>query len=169
MYEYAVLVSSLDAEVLTFGQLYRDRADCENNFDELKNQWGWGGFTTHDLKRCQIMSRSVALIYNWWNIFVRMVEPNRHMEAITSRPLLMHAIAAKISHAGQTTIRIASQHAKASWAATALSKVAAFLRALIDNAEQLTNPQKWGRMLSYAYQKYLKGRQLDPPLQLAPV
>jgi hypothetical protein len=25
---------------------------AENNFDELKNQWGWGGFTTHDLKRC---------------------------------------------------------------------------------------------------------------------
>jgi hypothetical protein len=166
MYEYAVLVSSLDEEVLTFGQLYRDRADCENNFDELKNQWGWGGFTTHDLKRCQIMSRSVALIYNWWNIFVRMVEPDRHMEAITSRPLLMHAIAARISHAGQTTLRIASQHAKASWAAAALSKVAAFLRALINNAEQLTTSQKWCRMLSYAFQKYLKGRQLDPPLQL---
>jgi hypothetical protein len=24
-------------------------ADCENAFDELKNHWGWGGFTTHDL------------------------------------------------------------------------------------------------------------------------
>jgi hypothetical protein len=28
--------------------LYRDRGDCENAFDELKNQWGWGGFTTHE-------------------------------------------------------------------------------------------------------------------------
>jgi hypothetical protein len=25
-----------------FGQLYRDRADCENGFDELKNQVGLG-------------------------------------------------------------------------------------------------------------------------------
>ena len=32
---------SLDSEILTIGQLYRDRADCENSFDKLKNQWGW--------------------------------------------------------------------------------------------------------------------------------
>jgi hypothetical protein len=36
VWEYAVLVTSLDAEVLTIGQLYRDRADCENGFDELR-------------------------------------------------------------------------------------------------------------------------------------
>ena len=46
VWEYAALVTSLDSEILTLGQLYRDRADCENTFDELKNQWGWGGFTT---------------------------------------------------------------------------------------------------------------------------
>jgi len=28
---------------------------------------GWGGFTTHDLKRCRLLARSVALIYNWWS------------------------------------------------------------------------------------------------------
>jgi hypothetical protein len=166
-YEYAVLVSSLDEEILAFGQLYRDRADCENNFDEMKNQWGWGGFTTHDLKRCQIMSRTVALVFNWWNLFVRMVVPDRHMEAITSRPLLLHSIAAKISHAGQTTIRIASHHAKSLWASTALSKVARFLRTIVENAEQLNFTQKWYRMLSYALRKYMKGRQLHPPPLLA--
>jgi len=53
-YEYAVLVTNTDYEVLSLGQLYRDRADAENAFDELKNQWGWGGFTTHDLHRCQL-------------------------------------------------------------------------------------------------------------------
>src|SRR6185312_10603881 len=45
VWEYAALVTSLHSEILTLGQLYRDRADCENGFDELKNQWGWGGFT----------------------------------------------------------------------------------------------------------------------------
>ena len=42
-------------------QLYRDRATGENNFDELKNHWGWGGFTTRDLPRCRLMARIVAL------------------------------------------------------------------------------------------------------------
>src|SRR3954471_18696255 len=63
VYEYAVLVTALDLEVLSVAQLYRDRA--ENGFDE--NQWGWGGFTTHDLQRCRVMARCV--VYNWWSLF----------------------------------------------------------------------------------------------------
>jgi len=43
VWEYAALVTSLNSEIVTLGQLYRDRGDCENTFDELKNQWGWGG------------------------------------------------------------------------------------------------------------------------------
>ncbi|MGA7978789.1 MAG: hypothetical protein WCA32_01015 [Chromatiaceae bacterium] len=39
VYEYAVLVTSLPGEILTIAQLYRDRADAENPFDELKNHW----------------------------------------------------------------------------------------------------------------------------------
>jgi hypothetical protein len=51
VWEFSALVTSSDAEIRTLGQLYRDRGDCENDFDELKNQWGWGGFTTHDVRR----------------------------------------------------------------------------------------------------------------------
>ncbi|MBF0563571.1 MAG: transposase, partial [Alphaproteobacteria bacterium] len=69
VWEFAVLVTSLDLEVLSLAQLYRDRADSENPFDELKNQWGWAGFTTRDIKRCQIMARLIALFYNWWSLF----------------------------------------------------------------------------------------------------
>ena len=61
-YEYAVLVTSLPDEILTIAQHYRDRADAENGFDELKNQWSRGGFMTQDLHRCQVMARHTALI-----------------------------------------------------------------------------------------------------------
>jgi hypothetical protein len=74
-YEYAVLVTSLTDEVRTIAQHYRDRGDVENNFDELKNQWGWAGFTTQDRQRCQIMGRIIALVYNWWTIFMRLGIP----------------------------------------------------------------------------------------------
>src|SRR6202521_2942844 len=87
LYEYAVLVTSLKDEVRTIAQHYRDRGDSENNFDELKNQWGWASFTTHDRKRCQVMARTTALIYNWWTIFMRLEIPEKHAEAIPSRPL----------------------------------------------------------------------------------
>ena len=107
--EYAALVTSLDSEILTLGQLYRDRGDCENTFDELKNQWGWGGFTTHDLKRCRLLAGSVALIFNWWSLFVRLADLDHRPEAITSRPLLMQAIARQTQHAARVTMAAASQ------------------------------------------------------------
>jgi hypothetical protein len=168
MFEYAVLVTSLEEELLSFGQLYRDRADSENIFDELKNQWGWGGFTTRDLVRCQLIARQIALFYNWWNIFARLAEPDRHMEAITSRPLLLQAIAARVRHARQTTLKVASSHGKALFAANALARVAGFLDELIKTAEQLTSAQRWHRILSRAFKKFLKGRLLRPPPRFAP-
>ena len=139
----------------------------ENIFDEMKNQWGWGGFTTHDLARCRLAARLLALFYDWWNIFVRLAEPDLHREAITSRPLFLSAIATRTRHARQTTIRVTSSHARAKPAAKALAAVAEFLRGLAENAEQLTRLQKWRAILSRAFQAFLRGRVLRPPPRLA--
>jgi hypothetical protein len=130
VYEYSVPVTSVDEATEAFGQLYRDRGDGENIFDEMKNQWGWGGYTTHDLARCRLAARLLALFYNWWNIFIRLADPSLHREAITSRPLFLSAIATRTRHARQTTIRVTSSHAKAKPAAKALAAVATFLRGL---------------------------------------
>lgn len=167
-WEYAVLVTSLEAEPLTLAQLYRDRGDAENNFDELKNQWGWGGFTTHDLKRCQFMARIVALAANWWNLFVRLADPDQHRQALTSRPLLLQAIGRQTQHAGQTTITITSPHGQHQRARRAFLRIAGFFAGLRQTAEQLTDLDRWYRILSFALSKYLKGRQLDPPRRLQP-
>jgi hypothetical protein len=56
------------------------------------------------------MACSVALIFNWWNLFVRLADPYHHREAITCRPLLLHAIGRQTSHAGRTTLTITSVH-----------------------------------------------------------
>ena len=163
VWEFAALVTSLDAEILSLGQLYRDRGDAENDFDELKNQWGWGGFTTQDLKRCRLMARFVALVFNWWTLFVRLADPDHHREAITSRPLLLSAIGRRTTHAGQTTIHVGSTHGRHAWVRRALTRIGAFLEALRSSAEQLTPLERWYRILSEAFARYLKGRQLDPP------
>ena len=168
-WEHAALVTSLDAEIVSLGQLYRDRADCENAFDELKNQWGWGGFTTQDLARCRLAARIVALVYDWWNLFTRLAEPDKHLEAIASRPLLPTAIAERIRHARQTTLRIASSHGAGAWAATVLAGIADFLRGLVEAAEQLTPTQRWYRIPSHALRVFLGGRVLQPPTRLTPV
>jgi hypothetical protein len=92
LYEYSVLVTDLDDELVTIMRHYRDRADCENNFDETKNLWGRGGYVTQHLQTSQIMAHMVALIYIGWDLFVRLVIPDKHHEAITSRPLLLSSV-----------------------------------------------------------------------------
>lgn len=154
-YEYAVLVTSTQYAILSLAQLYRDRADAENNFDELKNQWGWGGFTTQDIARCRLMARMVALVYNWWNLFVRLAQPHKHFEAISSRPLLLHGVATQTKHAGQTRLTITSTHAKQSIIQTALANLAAFLATLKSTAEQLTDVQRLTLILNRAFAKFM--------------
>ena len=146
-YEYAVLVTNLAHEVLSLGQLYRDRADAENAFDELKNQWGWGGFTTHDLHRCQLSARAVALIYNWWSLFVRLANPAARREAITSRPWLMSSVGRRTVHAGQTTITLTGLHAHFGKARDALMRVSTLLQGWsAQAAEQLNLQTVWQRV-----------------------
>ncbi|MBV9118854.1 MAG: transposase [Acetobacteraceae bacterium] len=168
VWEHAALVTSLAHEILTLGQLYRDRADCENAFDELKNQWGWGGFTTQDLKRCRLLAGVVALVYNWWSLFVRLADPDHHREAITTRPLLLSAVARRSQHAGQVRLTVSSTHASQHRARRAYVRIARFLAELRNGAEQLDPLQRWCRILSEALRHFLKGRQLDPPLRLNP-
>ena len=149
-YEYAVLVTNLDHEIVSLGQLYRDRADAENAFDELKNQWGWGGFTTHDLHRCQLSARAVALVYNWWSLFVRLANPEARREAITSRPWLMSSVGRKTEHAGQTTITLTGLHAHFAKAKDALMRVSALLHAWTARAaEQFNNTTVWNSVCDH--------------------
>jgi Transposase DDE domain group 1 len=145
-YEYQVLVTNLGEELLSVSDLYRQRADAENVYDELKNQWGWGGFTTRDRLRCQVAARNVALIYNWWNLFVRCADPRQPREAITSRPLLLCAVGRVIESGRQVTLRLTSTHGEAARAQALLTNLSLFLSGLKNTAEQLSPGQCWERI-----------------------
>jgi hypothetical protein len=145
-HEYSVLVTNTAFEPIALGDLYRQRADAENAFDELKNQWGWGGYMTRDLLRCQVMARIMAQVYNWWNLFVRCAQPARPREAITSRPLMLWSVGRVVQHANQTVLRLTSTHGEAAQAQRLLTGLSVFLSGLMNSAEQLTSPQRWQRI-----------------------
>lgn len=166
-YEYQILVTNIEDNIVAIAQHYRDRADCENNFDELKNQWGWCGYTTHDLKRNRFMAKTTALIYNWWTIFTRLANPDSHLEAITSRPLLLNAIAKQTTHAGQTKITITSTHRKSEKISLILTEISKFLKCLKSSAEQLTSEQRFIKILMTAFRKFLPKERL-PYFQILP-
>lgn len=154
-WDYAVLVSNSNYELKAIGQLYRDRADCENGFDELKNQWGWGGYTTQDLERCNLSARAVALIYNWWSWYVRLAHPPTRLEAITSRPLLLAGVARLTEHAGQSRLLLTLTHAAGDLIKTMVANVRKGLDTILATAPQLTKRERWTALVRYIVEKII--------------
>ena len=88
------------------------------------------------------MARITALIYNWWTLFMRLGIPDKHAEAITSRPLALHGIAQRTDHSNQTTLEITRMHSKAGLIEEALAKVSLFLKRIKVAAEQLAESER---------------------------
>ena len=153
LWEYAVMVTDVKYPLEAIGQLYRDRADCENGFDELKNQWGLSGFTTQDINRCQTTARACALVYNWWSWYCRTANPSARMEAITSRPLLLAAVGTVANHAGQTTLYLTPLHGKANILKPLIANIRAALQHVKDTAEQFKVIDRWAVLLRYVSDK----------------
>ena len=157
-WEYAVLVCNTHYALEHIGQLYRDRADCENGFDGIKNpghggapSWplGWGGYSTHDIERCALSARAVALVYNWWSWYVRLAHPKTRLEAITSRPKLLSAVGRMTSHGGQKKILLTITHEAAAQIKRLVANVHAGLSHVMHSAPQLDKPQRWFALVRY--------------------
>jgi len=168
VWEYTVLVTDVKYDLAAIGQLYRDRCDCENGFDELKNQWGWGGFTTQDMHRSQVTARAVALVYNWWSWYVRAANPQARREALTSRPLLLAAVGRSVSHAGQTMLYLTPMHAETGLIKSMIANVHAAISHVKRTAEQLPKLDRWATLLAYICHKIVDQFNLPiPPPALA--
>lgn len=164
LWEYTVLVTNADYDLDAIGQLYRDRADCENGFDELKNQWGWGGYTTQDMERCNLSARAVALIYNWWSWYVRLAHPQTRLEAITSRPLLLAGVARLTQHAGQSRLLLTLTHGASDQIKAMIANVRHGLDTILATAPQLTKPERWSALVRYIIAKIIEAAsKIHPP------
>lgn len=155
LWEYAVLVTNTNHTLEAIGQLYRDRADCENGFDELKNQWGWGGYTTHDLERCNLSARAVALIYNWWSWYVRLAHPKTRLEAITSRPMLLGGVARLTQHAGQSRLLLTLSHVAGDQIKAMVANVRKGLDYVLASAPQLHKADRWRALVRFIISKII--------------
>ncbi len=155
-WDYCALVTNDEAHDATaLSQLYRDRGDCENNFDELKNQWGWAGFTTKRIKPCRAMARLIAVVANWWNVFCRMADPTAHREAVTSRPAFLHVMGRIVESGRRRTIHLTSAHADNAFIRKALDNVAAFFNWLGSTAPQSSPDMRWQVVVRHAFRHLL--------------
>ena len=95
-------------------------------------------------------------------------DPDHHHEALTTRSLLLNAVARQTRHAGRTRLTVTSIHGRRAQVQAALQRIAKFLAQLKKIAEQLTDAERWTRIVSFALRKYLRGRKLRPPPTLLP-
>lgn len=164
----SVVVTSLDATQLplvAIPQLYRERADAENIYDELKNQWGWNGFTTRKLAPTRLTANLVALFYNWWHLYVRLYDAEHHREAITSRPALMQGVGRQTTSGGQRKVLITLVHEKAELIARLVTFNSKQMQEFMRITERWTVGQKWHTLLTLIFRPMLGGKWLSgvPP------
>lgn len=166
-YEYAVYVTNLEHPAKQIRPLYNPRRDNENCYDEMKNQLGRGGFTLADLSRSGLMAQLLALIYNWWSIYLKLVDPLVAREAITSRPMyLMHPAKAR-SHQSKRKLVIFCAHSQAGDIRRNLEAVAVKLKNWTSlTTEQLKLASVWKRVIAHILEHHhtiVAGKTRAPP------
>ena len=164
----AALVTSLDPvdfPAQAMPKQYRERADAENNFDELKNQWGLGGFTSRKLGPSRLMANLVALFYNLWNLYVRFFDEEHHREAIRSRPMLMQGVGRQVQSGGQRTVKVSILHENQEAIAHAVTLISKELQLIRSISEQWSPSECWTLLLTRLFRRWLGGKWLPglPP------
>jgi len=159
---FALVTNDTGLDHVALMQLYRDRGDCENNFDEYKNHWGWSGFVTNMLKPTRAMARLIAIVANWWNVFCRLADGEKHMEPVTSRPMLLGLVGRIVRSGRQRLMHLTSTHVEADRIRTALTAIGVFLGRISATAPQLDHIAKWTLILRVAFRKFLDGRPSEP-------
>ena len=160
-YEWYALVTDLDMDARDVLPPCRGRGDCENVFDEMKNQWGWGGFTAHSLAQAALFAELSVIAANLWNIFTRLGGDGSHREAATSRPLLQSCIARLTRHARQGVITI---YTAANEKAQGIYRAISAFFAKVASASQLGVEQRRQLIVAYAMRRYGLVRRLFSPL-----
>lgn len=108
------------------------------------------------------LARLIAIVANWWNVFCRLAEGGRHMEAVTSRPMLMGIVGRIVESGRKRYMHLTSTHAEASGIRESLERIGAFLGAISATAPLLGFNRTWTLVLRVAFRKWLGGRPLDP-------
>ncbi len=105
---YATDLTAKGADAFQVVQLYRQRADAENVFDELNHQWGFAGFCSQKAAVSQSSARMLLLVYNLWSLFVRVLKnQGGHTEATKCRYELLLIPAKLVLSGRRKTIKLA--------------------------------------------------------------
>ena len=112
------------------------------------------------------MARLIAIVANWWNVYVRLADPDAHREPVTSRAAYMDMVGRIVMNGGKRVIRLTSTHARAADIRTALTRIGAFLEWVASTAAKLTKEDRWRVIWMYAFRKLLRPKAQERPVPM---
>jgi len=96
------------------------------------------------------MARFVALIYNWWSIYIKLVDEQVAREAITSRPMFLNHVAKLSTHQSTQTLVVFCAHVETERIKEKLEAAKQRLAAWATlTAEQLNLASVWKRIIAH--------------------
>jgi hypothetical protein len=151
------------------GQRYRDRADCENGFDELKSQWGWGRYTTHRPGALQASGARRGADLQ----LVELVCPPGAPEGTPGGdhqppPALLSGVARLTQHAGKSRLLLTLSHAAGDQIKAMIASIRKGLDHVRATAPQLPKAARWPALVRYIVDKIIAAKPKMPrPTALA--
>ena len=112
---------------------------------------------TKDLKPCRAIARLIAIVANWWNIFCRLADGDKHLEPETSRPMHMSVVGRLVVSGRKRLLRLTSTHLKASETQSSLMQIGEFMKRISAIAEQLDFNRIWEIIILAAFREWLCG------------
>ena len=94
---------------------------------------------------------------NWWNIFCRLADGDRHLEPTTSRPMYMGVVGRLVVSGRKRLLRLTSTHLKAREIQSSLMRIGEFMKRISAIAEQLDFNRAWELIILAAFRKWLGG------------
>jgi hypothetical protein len=98
---------------------------------------------------------------SWYD---RLAHPKTHLEAITSRPLLLNGVARLARHAGQSRLLLALTHVAGGQVKMMISRICKGLDFILANAPQLPKMERWPALVRYLIDKIFTARPKNQPI-----
>ncbi len=109
---------------------------------------------------CDLIDNLIALIYNWWSLYVRFYDEEHHREAIRSRPMLMAGVGRQVQSGGQRTVKVSVLYEKGDLIAQAVTQISKELHQIRAITERWHVDQRCTLLLTRILRRWLGGKWL---------
>lgn len=108
----------------------------------------------------RLTANVIALVYNWWSLYLRFYDEEHHREAIRTRPMLMSGVGRQVQSGGQRSVKVSLLHEKGALIASAVTQISNELRQIHAITERWSAQQRWTLLLNRLLRRWIGGKWL---------